>query len=110
MVKEGEKREMEEKEGGGGRERKRGRINSLKFPDPLDHLSVLVIAEVVVVSASVPRVEGVVSNDVEPFLGQFTLFVADQNLVEVLIVTKGHRHLAQATVGLIHTMLGTAGW
>ena len=68
-------------------------VNSLEFPDPFDHFSILVIAEVVVVPSGVPRVKGMVANDVETFLRQATLFIADQDPIEVLVMTKGHHHI-----------------
>ena len=84
-------------------------INLLEFPDPLHHVPVLVVAEMVIVSPSVPRIEGVVAYDIQSLLRQATLFITSQHSVEVLVMAEGHCHLVQATVGLIHATLGAGG-
>lgn len=62
--------------------------------DPLEHLAVLVVTEVVVGSHAVPRVEGVVADTVESLCRQPAL-VPHQNMVEVLVmpVRSGHSWL-----------------
>ena len=104
--------EREERDGGTVSEREEGSrkersMNQLEFSDPLEHTPVLVIAEMVIVPSCVPGVEGVIANDVEPFFWQLALLVTDQDLIEVLVMTKGHQHFVQATVGLVHAMLCT---
>ena len=46
------------------------------------------------------------SNDSETLLRQFTLLIASQDTIEVLIMAKRHQHFVQATVGLVHAILG----
>ena len=76
-------------------------IDSLELLNPLEHLAVGVVAQVIVVALKVPGIEGVVTNAVERLLRQ-SGFVLDKNLVQVLVVAKGHLHLVQAAVRFVH--------
>ena len=82
--------------------------NSLELSDPLQHLPVLVGAEMVVGPTRVPGVEGVEPDDVKCRLGQLAA-VANHHSVEVLIVPEGHSEVVQATVGLVHAIFGAVG-
>lgn len=57
----------------------------LELLDPLQHLPVLIRAEVVIRSAEVPWVQGVVADDVEGLFRQ-TVVVSTEHPVEVLVM------------------------
>ena len=82
-------------------------LYSLELLDPLHHLSVLIVTEVVIVSSKVPWVEGVVTNTVECLLWKSGLILY-QDLIKVLIMAKGHLYHVQPTVGFINTILCAA--
>ena len=60
-------------------------ISSLELSDPVQHISVVISAEVVVGVGRVPGIEGVVAYDVETLGGQ-SARVADEDPVQVLVV------------------------
>ncbi len=64
----------------------------LELEDPLHHLPVLVCAQVVIVKAVVPRVEGMVADAVQSLLWEPSV-VVPQNLIHVLVMTEGHMDL-----------------
>ena len=66
--------------------------NSLELIHPGHHLLVLLVGQVLVVPASVPRVKGVEADAVEALLRDLGP-VVEQALVEVLVVSPGHGHL-----------------
>lgn len=72
--------------------------------DPFHHGKILFIAEVVVVPAHMPGVEGVVPYHVQCLLRQCAA-IAHQDLVQVLIMAKGQQHLIEATVRLVYPIL-----
>ena len=80
-------------------------LHILELQDPLEHLLVLVAAEVLIVLSRVPGVEGVVADAVEGLIWQRG-FVVLQHLVEVFVMAKWHRHFVQATLGLVHAKFG----
>ena len=83
----------EERKGGRKRSGVKARIQgttwqcSLEFPDPFYHLPVFIIAEVVIVPARVPGVEGMEPDHVESLFGQLAV-VTHKDAIHVLIVAK----------------------
>ena len=74
----------------------------LELVHPRQHPLVLLVGQVLVVAAVVPRVEGVEADAVEALLRDFGPIV-EQALVEVLVVTPGHGNLGiHSTGGLIN--------
>ena len=75
-------------------------VELVELLHPAQHLLILVVAQVLVGAASVPRVEGVEANDVERLLGE-AVDVGLEDAVQVLVVAPRHQHLVQAAVLLV---------
>ena len=79
----------------------------LELLDPFQHLPVLIRAEVVIRSAEVPWVQGVVANDVEGLFRQ-TVVVSTEHPVEVLVMAPRRHHLFQTAVLPVHSKTSAA--
>ena len=80
-------------------------VKLVEFENPLQHLLVFVVAEMPVAAAGVPRVEGVIPDDVERLFWQ-QVVVGLENPVEVLVVTPRHDDVVQTTVLGVDAQLG----
>ena len=72
--------------------------------DSLEHLLVVVVHQLVVRAAAVPRVEGVVADHGEGLGGQGGLALDD--VVEVLVVAPGEHDVVEAAAGAVDAELG----
>ena len=82
--------------------------NLRKSSDPLDHLVVEVVSEVVVIASGVPRPKRVEANRVKSLLRQRRL-IMQEHLVQVLVVSPRHEDVIEAAVSLVHAVLGVVG-
>src|ERR1700686_3922780 len=73
------------------------KVVRVELVNPLEHLAILLITEIVVRAVSVPSVERVIAEHVEGLHRKAML----QDLVNVAVVPEGHMHVIETAVRLV---------
>lgn len=77
----------------------------LENVNPIHDGLIAVHFKVLIVTGRVPRIERMVTNDVQRMLGQVR-FVVFQHTVQVFVMAPGHGQISDSTLWLVHSAVG----